>query len=166
MDELCVPLYTCHQVQWMFRLSLQEPVHKVLTYIEYRAVFGIFQTIDSYTPLSTQRVCPPPHHRRRVHTRRAVRGWRVKISEDARHWIGLLQYNPSTSQCFQLLLQVTPTQNLSQGSLFLETIGFRHLLVMLRKLKFCQQENHWIKLWKTNKIFKIEEQRQPNKKES
>jgi hypothetical protein len=25
-----------------------------------------------------------------------VRGWEVNISEDARHWIGLLQYNPST----------------------------------------------------------------------
>ncbi len=60
----------------------------------------------------------PPHHRRGLHTRRAVRGWRVNISEDDRQWIGLLQYNPSTSQCFQLLLQVTPTQNLSQGSLF------------------------------------------------
>jgi hypothetical protein len=29
-------------------------------------------------------------------TRRAVRGWGVNISEDARHWIGLLQFNPST----------------------------------------------------------------------
>ncbi len=27
------------------------------------------------TPLSTQRVCPPPHQRRGVHTRRPVRGW-------------------------------------------------------------------------------------------
>jgi hypothetical protein len=31
-----------------------------------------------------------------VHTRRAVRGWGVNILEDARHWIGLLQFNPST----------------------------------------------------------------------
>ncbi len=31
-----------------------------------------------------------------VHTRSAVRGWGVNLSEDARHWIGLLQYNPST----------------------------------------------------------------------
>ncbi len=31
-----------------------------------------------------------------VHTRQAVRGWGVNSSEDARHWIGLLQYNPST----------------------------------------------------------------------
>jgi len=29
-------------------------------------------------------------------TRQGVRGWGVNISEDARHWIGLLQYNPST----------------------------------------------------------------------
>jgi hypothetical protein len=34
----------------------------------------------------------PPHQRRGVHTRRAVRGWGVNISEDARHRIGLLQY--------------------------------------------------------------------------
>ncbi len=25
-----------------------------------------------------------------------VSGWGVNISEDARHWLGLLQYNPST----------------------------------------------------------------------
>ncbi len=31
-----------------------------------------------------------------VHTRRAVRGWGINISEDARHSIGLLQCNPST----------------------------------------------------------------------
>jgi hypothetical protein len=31
-----------------------------------------------------------------VHTRRAVRGWGVNILDDARHWIGLLQCNPST----------------------------------------------------------------------
>ncbi len=37
-------------------------------------------------PLSTQRVCPSP----------AVRGWEFNFSEDARQWIGLLQYNPST----------------------------------------------------------------------
>jgi hypothetical protein len=36
-----------------------------------------------------------PTSSRPVHTRRAVRG-EVNISEDARHWIGFLQYNPST----------------------------------------------------------------------
>jgi hypothetical protein len=33
-----------------------------------------------------------------VHTRRAVRGWGVNILEDARHWIGPLQYNLSTGR--------------------------------------------------------------------
>ncbi len=71
------------------RISLP---HKVLTYIEYRAVFGVFRTIDPH-PLSTQRVCPPPAPKvgGGVHTRRAVRGWGVNISEDARHWIDLLK---------------------------------------------------------------------------
>ncbi len=38
----------------------------------------------------------PPHQRWGAHTRRAVRGWRGNILEDARHRIGLLQYNLST----------------------------------------------------------------------
>jgi hypothetical protein len=38
-------------------------------------------------PLSTQRVCPPPAPKA---------GWGVNGSEDARHRIGLLQYNSST----------------------------------------------------------------------
>ncbi len=33
--------------------------HKVLTYIEYRAVSGVFRLLTPY-PLSTQRVCTPP----------------------------------------------------------------------------------------------------------
>jgi len=35
--------------------------HKVLTYVEYRAVSSVFQNIDppSPSPVSTQRVCPP-----------------------------------------------------------------------------------------------------------
>jgi hypothetical protein len=52
---------------WGFaNISLQKgqwaelsPGHKVLTYLEYRAVSGVFRTIDP-PPLSTQRVCPPP----------------------------------------------------------------------------------------------------------
>ena len=35
-------------------------------------------------------------------TRQGVRGWGVNISEDARHWIGLLQYNQSTVQGLEL----------------------------------------------------------------
>ena len=50
-------------------------IHTVLTYIEYRAVSCVFRTID------------PP---------RRPGGEGVNISEDARHWIGLLRYNPST----------------------------------------------------------------------
>ncbi len=70
------------------------PQSTYILYIEYRAVSGVFRTIDPH-PLSTQRVCLPPHQWRGIHSRRAVRGW-VNVSEDARYWIGLLQYNPST----------------------------------------------------------------------
>jgi hypothetical protein len=52
--------------------------HKVLTYVEYRAVSGVFQNIDP--PLRSASVSSP----------------RANILEDARHWIGLLQYNLST----------------------------------------------------------------------
>ncbi len=75
---------------------------------EYRAVSDVFQNIDLPTPFPSECVLPL-HQRRGVHTRRAVRGWGVNILEDARHWIGLLQYNPSTvnsihrvSQCLSL----------------------------------------------------------------
>jgi hypothetical protein len=37
-----------------------------------------------------------------VHTRREVREWEVNILEDARHWIGLLQYNLSAIQSIEL----------------------------------------------------------------
>ncbi len=56
-------------------------------------------------PLSTQRVCPPPAPK--VHTRRAVRGWWVSSSEDARHWIGLLQYYSSTCKTLHHLRQIS-----------------------------------------------------------
>jgi hypothetical protein len=69
---------------------------KVLTYIEYRAVSGVFGTIDPPTPSSPSACLFPRSKGGEVQTRRAVRGWGVNISEDARHWIGLLQYNPST----------------------------------------------------------------------
>ncbi len=40
--------------------------HKVLTYIEYRAVSGVFQTIDPPTPSSPPSECVlPPHQSRR-----------------------------------------------------------------------------------------------------
>ncbi len=73
--------------------------HKVLTYEEYRAVSGVFRTIDPPPPLhpaSVSYLPPAPPKAGNIHTRRAVRGCGVNILEDARHWIGLLQYNPST----------------------------------------------------------------------
>ncbi len=71
--------------------------HKVLTYIEYRTVSGVFRTIDPPPPLHPASVSSPRTKGGGVHIRRAVRGWGVNISEDARHWISLLQYNPSTN---------------------------------------------------------------------
>jgi hypothetical protein len=77
--------------------SIEACPHKVLTYIEYRAVSGVLRTIDPH-PLSTQRVCPPPATKARGYTLagRAGVGGQYCSSEDARHWIVLLQYNPST----------------------------------------------------------------------
>ena len=57
---------------------------------------SVFRTIDPPPPLHPASISSPHTIGREVHTRRAVRGWGVNISEDARHWIGLLQYNPST----------------------------------------------------------------------
>jgi hypothetical protein len=49
-------------------------VHKVLTYIKYRAVSGVFRTIDPPLPLHPASVSSPRTKGRGVHTRRAVRG--------------------------------------------------------------------------------------------
>ncbi len=79
------------------------PYQKVVTYVEYRALSGVFQNIGlpKYwppTPLSTQRVCPPPAPKAGEYT---LAGQWVNILEDARHWIGLLQYNLSTGHTFE-----------------------------------------------------------------
>ncbi len=78
--------------------------HKVLTYIEYRAVSGVFRTIDP----ATQRVCPTPAPKGGGSPGGEGVGGGVNISEDARHWIGLLQYNPSTVDMVDI---ETPRQN-------------------------------------------------------
>ncbi len=52
---------------------------------------GVFRTIDP----------PPPLHPASVSSLRTKGGGGgVKISEDARIWIGLLQYNPSTHNSY------------------------------------------------------------------
>ncbi len=62
--------------------------HKVLTFIEYRAVcLASSELLTPPTPSPPSECVLPP---------RAVRGWGGNISDDARHWIVLLQYNPST----------------------------------------------------------------------
>ncbi len=72
--------------------------HKVLTYLEYRAVPGVFKNIDPSPPLHPASVCVLPPHQRRGYTL-AGRwgGWGVNILEDASHRIGLLQSNLSTA---------------------------------------------------------------------
>jgi hypothetical protein len=62
--------------------------HKVLTYKEYRAVSGVFRTIDLPTPSPPSECVLRRTKGGAIHTRRAVRGWGVNILEDARHWIG------------------------------------------------------------------------------
>jgi hypothetical protein len=59
--------------------------HKVLTYVEYRAVSGVFQNIDPPTPLSTQRVLPPHQRPGGTHSPGGEGGGGLNILEDARH---------------------------------------------------------------------------------
>ncbi len=85
---------------------------------------GVFRTIDPH-PLSTQRVCPPRTKVGGVHTRWAVRGWGVNISEDARLWIGLLKYNPSTN------LEISKKVTIENRAIFLLP-SMRYILFMRR----------------------------------
>jgi hypothetical protein len=68
------------------------------TYIN-RALSSVFRIFDPLPLLPLASVAFPRTKGGGLHTRRVVRGWGINIfniSEDARHWIGLLQYNPST----------------------------------------------------------------------
>ncbi len=76
--------------------------------VEYRAVSGVFQNIDPPPP--------PPFHTASVSSPRtksggytlagrAVSGWGVNILEDARQWVGLLQYDFSTVQAIPLFVK-------------------------------------------------------------
>jgi hypothetical protein len=99
--------------------------HKVLTYIEYRSVSGVFRTIDPPSPLQPASVSSPRTKGWGVHTRRAVRGWGVNISEDARHWIGLLQYNPSKG----LHMQADGRRGISNETTTTKIVGFIQYLI-------------------------------------
>ncbi len=78
-------------------LFAKRPTHKVLAYVEYRTVSA--WRLRKYwppIPLSNQRVCPTPAPRGGGGYTARWGGGGVNILEDARHWIGLLQYNLST----------------------------------------------------------------------
>jgi hypothetical protein len=73
-------------------------LHKVLTYVDYRAVSGVFQNIDPPpTPSPPSECVLPPHQRRGggVHTRRAVGGGQYFGRRQTLDW-SLIQYNLST----------------------------------------------------------------------
>ncbi len=70
--------------------------NKLLTYIEYRAVSGVFLTIDPPPPLDPSKWSSPRTEGGGYTLAGRWGGGGVNISEDARHWIDLLQYNPST----------------------------------------------------------------------
>ncbi len=86
---------------FLFDLPKYIKIHKVLTCEEYRAVSGVFQNIDPH-PLSTQRVCPPAAQKAGGTHSPGIEGVGVNILEDARHWIGLLQYYLSTIKSIEL----------------------------------------------------------------
>ncbi len=78
-------------VHWCFEGLWQ----RLLTYLEYRAVSGVFQILTPHPPLHPATVSSPPHQRG-VGGYTLAGQWGVNILEDARHWIGFLQYNLST----------------------------------------------------------------------
>jgi hypothetical protein len=61
--------------------------HKVLTYVEYRALSGVFQNIDPPPPFHPASVSSPLTKGAGGYTL-AGRWGGVNILEDARHWIG------------------------------------------------------------------------------
>ncbi len=62
-------------------------VHKVLTYVGYRAVSGVFQNMDPPPLLHPASVSSPrTKGGGGIHTRRPVSVWGVNSLEDARHF--------------------------------------------------------------------------------
>jgi hypothetical protein len=82
--------------------------HKLLTYVEYRAVSSVFQNIDP-PPTSPPSECVlTPHQRRRVHTRQAVRGvggsifWKTPDNGLASYSIISLWYDSTESLWYSI----------------------------------------------------------------
>ncbi len=76
----CVRIYTVYCITALSRSGRGEGDqlnHKVLTYLEYRAVSGVFQNIDPPPPpyIQPASVSSPRTKGGGVPTRRAVRGW-------------------------------------------------------------------------------------------
>jgi hypothetical protein len=65
-----------YTVQYMEIKGIIKPQSTYGTYVEYRAVSGVFQNIDHPPPLPRASVSFPHTKGRGVHTRRAVRGGR------------------------------------------------------------------------------------------
>ncbi len=87
----CALIHFYHTGHPLYLRTLFPLIHKVLTYVEYIAVSGVFQNIDPPPPSPPSECVPPPPPPPKAggHTRHAVRGVKVNILEDARHWIGL-----------------------------------------------------------------------------
>ena len=73
----------------MMTRAIVETVERLLQ--EANPISLVFQNIDPPSPSPPGESVLPPQQRRGVHTRRAERGVRVNVLEDARHRIGLLQ---------------------------------------------------------------------------
>jgi hypothetical protein len=106
--------------------------HKVLTYRVKSCVWRL-PTNDPPPPLHLASVSSPRIKGREVHTRRAVGGWGVNISEDARHWIGLLQCNPST--LFTLSFYISLQTFLCL--LYMMLLAYPHSFVLQINSVFC-----------------------------
>ncbi len=79
--------------------------HKVLTYVEYRAVPRVFQTIEPPPPSPPNECVLTPHQGRGVHTRRAVKGVGGSIFWKTSD-IGLVSYSMDLSTHYTVQLVV------------------------------------------------------------
>ncbi len=86
------------EFEWRFVHCAQVGQNQLQSTYIYRVQSSVWHLLNYWppTPLHPASVSSPRTKGGGVQTRRAVRGWGVNISEDARHWIGLLQYNPTT----------------------------------------------------------------------